>query len=171
MTHTHALARLRVPHLSPSVELQGSLASRVEDISPFVDGFTKFLKPLVDEFRKGDGSDVEIEIAVREAIANAVIHGNHEDPWKRVYVTCRCSTEGEVLITVRDEGKGFDNRAVLDPTDETNLLRTHGRGLLLMQSLMDEVGFQENGTVVRMRKFLRRPNSSSLDVGCLDCLG
>jgi serine/threonine-protein kinase RsbW len=130
-----------------------------------VDRLTKFLKPLVDEFRKGDGSDVEIEIAVREAIANAVIHGNRENPRKRVYVTCRCSTEGEVLITVRDEGHGFDRRAVPDPTDGTNLLLTHGRGLLLMQTLMDEVGFQENGTVVRMRKLLRRPNCSSLDMG------
>ncbi len=162
MTQTHDLTLgPRVLHVSPSFELQGSLASRVADISSFVDRLTKFLKPLVDEFRKGDGSDVEIEIAVREAIANAVIHGNHENPRKRVYVTCRCSTEGEVLITVRDEGQGFDSRAVPDPTAETNLLLTRGRGLFLMQALMDEVGFRENGSVVRMRKLLRRPNCSS----------
>ena len=70
------------------------------------------------------------------------------------------AARGEVLITVRDEGEGFDSRAVPDPTDETNLLLTHGRGLLLMQTLMDEVGFQGNGTVVRMRKLLRRRNCS-----------
>jgi serine/threonine-protein kinase RsbW len=93
MTQTHDLAlRPRVPQLSPYVELQGSLASRVADISSFVDRLTRFLKPLVEEFGKEDGSDVEIEIAVREAIANAVIHGNHDNPQKRVYVTCRCST-------------------------------------------------------------------------------
>lgn len=166
MTQTHDLAlRPRVPQLSPYAELQGSLASRVADISSFVDRLTKFLNPLVEEFGKEDGSDVEIEIAVRDAIANAVIHGNHENPQKRVYVTCRCSTEGEVLITVRDEGEGFDSRAVPDPTDETNLLLTHGRGLLLMQTLMDEVGFQGNGTVVRMRKLLRRRNCSLAGCG------
>ena len=90
-----------------------------------------------------------------------MIHGNHENPRKRVYVTCRYSTEGEVLITVRDEGQGFDSRAVPDPTAETNLLLTRGRGLFPMQALMDEVGLQEHGTVVRMRKLLRRPNCSS----------
>ncbi len=61
MTQTHDLAlRPRVPQLSPYVELQGSLASRVADISSFVDRLTRFLKPLVGEFPKGDGSDAQL---------------------------------------------------------------------------------------------------------------
>jgi serine/threonine-protein kinase RsbW len=96
----------------------------------------------------------EIEIALREALANAVIHGNHEEIGKRVYVTCRCSLDGEVLIVVRDEGEGFDSRAVPDPTDPQSLLLSHGRGLHLMRALMDEVSFEDNGTSVRMRKRL-----------------
>ena len=95
------------------------------------------------------------EIALGEALANAVIHGNHENPEKQVHVTCRCSMDGEVLITLRDEGKGFDSDAVPDPTEPQRLLLSHGRGLHLMRALMDEVSFEENGTVVRMRKRMK----------------
>jgi serine/threonine-protein kinase RsbW len=127
----------------------------VANISPFVDQLMQFLKPLTDKFRSEDESEVDIEVAVREAIANAVVHGNHEIPQKRVHVDCRCNLEGEVSITVSDEGQGFDRRSLPDPTDPANLLLTHGRGLRLMQALMDEVCFEENGRIVRMRKLLR----------------
>ena len=70
---------------------------------------------LSGDSRPEDGSEVDIEIAVREALTNAVVHGNHEDPNKRVFVTSRCSEDGEVSITVCDEGQGFDSRAVPDP--------------------------------------------------------
>jgi len=60
--------------------------------------------------------------------------------------------DGEVSITVRDEGNGFDSSAVLDPTFRENLLFTHGRGIYLMRTLMDEVSFEDGGAVVRMRK-------------------
>ena len=81
-----------------------------------------------------------------------LFHGSHEDPDKRVFLACRCSIDGEVSITVRDEGQGFDSRAVPDPTTLENRLCTHGRGIYLMKALMDEVCFDEGGTVVRMRK-------------------
>ncbi len=140
-----------------SFEIQLSLPSLVTEISPFVDQLMGLLKPELDRFYKEDGSDIDIEVAVQEAIANAVIHGNHEIPEKRVHVECSCSLEGEVLITVRDEGEGFDSNNLPDPTDPANLLLSHGRGVRLMQTLMDEVRFEENGTIVRMRKLLRLP--------------
>ena len=84
-----------------------------------------------------------------------MVHGNHENQQKQVHVACRCNMDGEVLITVRDEGEGFDSRVVPDPTEAQRLLFTHGRGLHLMRALMDEVSFEENGTVVRMRKQLK----------------
>lgn len=156
MTQTHDLPpRPRVAQCPPFAELQQCFPSRVAGISPFVDQLMQFLKPLIHEFHNEDGSDIDIELAVREAIANAVIHGNHENPEKRVYVNCRCTIDGVVLITVRDEGQGFDSRTLPDPTDAANLLLTHGRGLRLMQALMDEVGFEESGRIVRMRKLLR----------------
>jgi serine/threonine-protein kinase RsbW len=151
MAHTHSLALLpRTDHFGPFVELRQSLPSQVAAISPFVDQLMKF----VLYFRRADGSEVDIEMAVREALANAVIHGNgnDDDPCKSVYVTCRCYMDGEVSITVRDQGRGFDSNALLDPTLLENLLFTHGRGIYLMKTLMDEVSFEEGGSVVQMRK-------------------
>jgi serine/threonine-protein kinase RsbW len=66
--------------------------------------------------------------------------------------------DGEVLVTVEDEGSGFRSDVVPDPTSPDNLLRTHGRGLYLMRTLMDEVNFEQGGSVVHMRK---RANADS----------
>ena len=73
-------------------------------------------------------------------------------PNKRVRVMCRCNSDGEVRITVRDEGQGFQGDTVPDPTSPENRLSTHGRGIYLMRMLMDEVSFVKGGSVVRMRK-------------------
>jgi serine/threonine-protein kinase RsbW len=127
----------------------------VEEVSPFVDRLVQFVKRVTGTLGDQDGSDIELEVALLEAVANAVIHGNRKDPHKRVYVSCRCSMDGEVLLTIRDEGQGFDIHAIPDPLTEENLLRTHGRGIRLMQALMDEVDFEQGGKVVCMRKRLR----------------
>lgn len=132
----------------PFVELQHSLPGQITAISPSVDMVMRF----VAKFRKVDGSEANIEMALHEALTNAVVHGSREDPNKRVYVLCRCNIDGEVSITVRDQGQGFDSRRITDPTTPENLLSTHGRGIYLMRELMDEVSFDEGGVVVRMRK-------------------
>jgi serine/threonine-protein kinase RsbW len=144
-----------VPELPPFVEFQESLSSRVEDIPPFVDRVMQFIKQLTGTLGGEDGSDIDIEMALVEAIANAVIHGNLRNAQKRVHVTCRYNMDGEIMLTIRDEGQGFDTHALPDPTTQDNLLLTHGRGIRLMQALMDKVEFEERGTVVRMRKRLR----------------
>ncbi len=140
---------------TPFVELRQSLASRAADISPFVDQLMRFIKLSMAKLGIAKETEDEIEIAVLEALANAVIHGNGENPDKQVHLTCRCSMDGEVSIVVRDEGEGFDSQAVPDPTELQGLLLSHGRGLHLMRTLMDEVSFAENGTVVRMRKQMK----------------
>ena len=145
---------------SPYVEVRRVVASRVADISPFVDQLMRFMRLLFDKFRDADGSEA-IEIALTEALANAVIHGNHESPDKAVVVICRCAMDGEVSITIRDEGEGFNSRSLPDPTDPKRLLLTHGRGIYLMQALMDELCFEEGGRVLRMRKRLGGPVSRS----------
>jgi len=133
---------------APYVELRQTLPSRVEVISPFVDQFARF----VAKFRNAETSEETVEIALREALANAIVHGNREDPSKRVFVTCRCTTDGEVSITVQDEGQGFEADEVPDPTASDNRLRPSGRGIYLMKALMDDVHFERHGTVVHMRK-------------------
>ena len=106
----------------------------------------------VTSLRVADGSEDEIGLALQEALLNAVIHGNRQDPFKRVHVTLGCSAIGEVRITIRDEGAGFDIGTVPDPTTPEHLLRKNGRGIFLMQVMMDEVSFEDGGTVVHMRK-------------------
>ena len=149
MAHTQSLSLMpRTVTSVPLVELHQSLPSQIQAISPFVDQLMRFILA----FRNANGSEIEIETALREALANAVIHGNGENSHKRVYVVCRCYMDGEVLITVRDQGQGFDNTALPDPTVPENRLFTHGRGIYLMKTLMDEVCFEKGGAVVRMRK-------------------
>ena len=134
-------------HRGPHIALECSLPSEVTAISPFVDKLMLLLRNCgcVPE------GVSDVEIALREALANAILHGNHEDRRKHVHVSCRCGPD-EVSIAVKDEGKGFDSSTVLDPTALENLMFTHGRGIYLMKTLMDEVSFEEGGSVVRMRK-------------------
>jgi serine/threonine-protein kinase RsbW len=130
------------------VELRQSVPSRIGIITPFVEQLMVFIA----RFRSRDTSELNIEMALREAVANAVVHGNKQDPTKRVSVACRCTTDGELSITVQDEGHGFDTAAVLDPTTPKNRMLPHGRGIYLMKTLMDEVCFEQGGTVVFMHK-------------------
>jgi serine/threonine-protein kinase RsbW len=130
------------------VEFEYSLTSEVAKVSPFVDHVMR----SINTFRVTSEIEVDIEVALREALLNAIIHGNKEDPHKHVYVTIFCGTDGEVAMTIRDEGAGFDSNSVPDPTAPEHRMSTHGRGIYLMRALMDEVSFEEDGTVVFMRK-------------------
>jgi serine/threonine-protein kinase RsbW len=158
--HTHTFAQLpETSRSGPSVELRQSIASQVEAIEPFTEQLMRF----ISKFRTPDGSEAGIELAVREALANAVLHGNREDPNKHVDVACRCYIDGEVSIIIRDQGQGFDSSSIPDPTAPENQLSVHGRGIYLMQASMDEVHFDEGGVVVLMRK---KPNA-----GCAEDQG
>ena len=97
-----------------------------------------------------------VEMAVREAVTNAIVHGNQEDEAKAVEVTLNC-LEDALQIEVKDQGEGFDPTSVPDPTDPENILKTSGRGIFLMRSFMDEAQWlmrPEGGTTVRMVKRL-----------------
>jgi anti-sigma regulatory factor (Ser/Thr protein kinase) len=123
------------------------LQSEVDAISPFVDSLMLLFRKCgcVPEGESG------VEIALREALANAIIHGNHENPRKHVYVRFRCEPD-EVSFAVKDEGRGFDLNKLRDPTAPENIEAVHGRGIYLMKAVMDEVRFEEGGVVVHMRK-------------------
>ena len=99
---------------------------------------------------------LNVPVALSEALSNAILRGNGEDPHKAVQVRARVDRQGLVL-EVRDEGEGFDLDACLsDPTAPQNLLREEGRGLYLMRALMDDVEqFDDGGNVVRLT--LHRP--------------
>jgi serine/threonine-protein kinase RsbW len=98
-----------------------------------------------------------VGMALREAVANAIKHGNKLSPEKRVYVRYQVEPDGGLRIIVEDEGDGFDPSTVSDPTDPKNLLRESGRGVFYMRSFMDEVHFgvgDRGGTRIELIKRL-----------------
>ena len=102
----------------------------------------------------GEEAAFGIDMAVREAVTNAVLHGNRLDETKVVEIALIISTVA-CEITVRDRGLGFDPESVPDPTDSQNVLKTSGRGIFFMRNFMDEVTWSrhpEGGTVVKMTK-------------------
>ena len=121
------------------------MPSEVGSISPFVDRLMLLIRKCVPD------GESDVEIALREALVNAIIHGNHESPRKHVHVRFRCNPD-EVSIAVKDEGRGFDINEMPDPTASENIGSVHGRGIYLMKAFMDEVRFEEGGVVVHMRK-------------------
>ena len=112
----------------------------------------------VTDFVNGCGLDEQaafgIDMAVREAVTNAVVHGNQEDEAKSVEVILNCLDDA-LEIEIRDQGEGFDPASVPDPTDPANILKTSGRGIFLMRTFMYEVewfGRPDGGTTVRLVK-------------------
>jgi serine/threonine-protein kinase RsbW len=99
-----------------------------------------------------DGKEDAIELSLHEALANAVVHGAKEDPSKIVECLVACDEERGILIIVRDPGEGFDPGAIPACTVGENLYSSHGRGIFLINQLMDEVKFRKNGTEIHMVK-------------------
>jgi serine/threonine-protein kinase RsbW len=96
-----------------------------------------------------------IAMAVREAAINAVLHGNEYDPARQIEVSLE-NTGKDLMITIADQGRGFDPGKVPDPLAQENLLRGTGRGIFLIRSLMDEVHFRQlhPGTELTLVKHL-----------------
>ena len=96
---------------------------------------------------------MQISMAVREAAVNAVLHGNAYDPNKKVMVDFE-RTVGELVITIRDQGKGMDLSKIPNPLAPENLLKTSGRGIFLIRSFMDEVEIRpsQTGTEIKLIK-------------------
>ena len=95
-----------------------------------------------------------VGIALREAVANAIEHGNQRNPTKEVDVELAIEGE-EAVIRVHDRGEGFDHTAVEDPLAPENRLKPNGRGIFYMKSFMDGIEYKprpEGGTMVVLRK-------------------
>jgi anti-sigma regulatory factor (Ser/Thr protein kinase) len=98
---------------------------------------------------------IQVELALQEALANAIRHGCQGDPSRQVQCVVTFAEHGEVLLVVRDPGTGFDAAAVPDPLEGENILKASGRGIFLINQLMDEVAFRDGGRELQMKKAAR----------------
>ena len=141
---------------SSILEIDFWMLSKIQAISQLVGRLMR----LIEGSQCVQGAEFDIELALREALANAVIHGNREDPETKVHIRCCCGPGKEISIVVTDQGKGFDFEKLAgfglmsDPPSED------GRGILLMKAYMDEVRFERGGSEVHMRKRLRTASRS-----------
>lgn len=130
------------------VRVRIQIPARVGAISPAVAEVMGVARAM--ECAKG--KEFEIETALREALANAIRHGCGGDDTKSVELCVACDESRGMLIVVRDPGPGFDPAGIPSPAFGENVYRHHGRGIFLINQLMDEVAFERNGTEIRMLK-------------------
>ncbi|MDR3764851.1 MAG: ATP-binding protein [Acidobacteriota bacterium] len=142
--HTKARALDAVP-AGFALKMDLTIPAQISAITPLVESVMAVVR------RQAGAKELEIETALREALANAIKHGCHGDPTK--FVQCQVTFEDDhsVLLTVRDPGAGFNPKAVPDPTAEDLLYESHGRGIYLIRRLMDEVRFRRRGAEIHMR--------------------
>ena len=103
----------------------------------------------------------DIGLAVREIIANAVVHGNRHDPHKKVFLACSNTAE-RLAIAISDQGEGFDPNGVANPVAPVALLRGSGRGIYLASAFMDEFhvrSSRESGTTVVLIKYVNHKHA------------
>ena len=125
-----------------------SLPADVRRISPLVD--TVMAK--VGEMGCATGKEFEVETALREALANAMVHGAGKDPTKEIQFLVACDHSRGMLIVVRDPGEGFDPDSIPSPVAGQEIFSSHGRGIYLINQLMDDVRFRRGGTEIVMKK-------------------
>ena len=127
-----------------------TLPSRIEAVNEAAAALARTLSDLEADEQLAFGLDM----AIREAVTNAVMHGNKQDEAKEVRVNIKSSPEA-IEISVHDEGQGFNPTEVPDPTAAENIMKSSGRGIFFMRNFVDEVEWlirPEGGTTVRMTK-------------------
>jgi serine/threonine-protein kinase RsbW len=117
-----------------------------------VDPVVRSVMDVVREMKCAPGREDDIELALTEALANAVVHGAKSDPSKTIECDVACDEKRGILIIVRDPGPGFDPTQIANPCHGENIYENHGRGIYLINQLMDEVQFHKNGTEIHMSK-------------------
>lgn len=114
-----------------------------------VERLENYVNKLQDWIEFNDDDFARIMLTLSEAATNAIVHGNKENPNKKVTIRSTVSN-GELIITVKDEGAGFDPDKIPDPLKEENLLNIGGRGIYLIEEYADNLQFEDNGTKLIM---------------------
>ncbi len=129
------------------VKLEATLPGDPDAIAPVV----REIMAVINEMGCAAGREYEIELALYEALANAIEHGTANDPSKQVQCWVACDHERGMLIVIRDPGPGFDPASIPSPIVGQNIFSTGGRGIYLINQLVDEVRFEKGGTEIHMR--------------------
>jgi len=118
----------------------------------------RVLHALISELLRLMGLDeqtaIDVNLAVVEAGTNAIKHGNQEEAHKRAHFDFIIRPD-QFIVVVQDEGPGFNREQVPSPLAGDNFFKSSGRGIFLMESCMDEVTFEQSGTVIKMVKYLK----------------
>jgi serine/threonine-protein kinase RsbW len=129
------------------VKLEVTLPGEAGAISPVVEK----IMGVVTEMGCAADREFEIETALHESLANAIRHGTAYDPSKQIQCCVACDQARGMLIVVRDPGPGFDPESIPSPIVGENIYSTGGRGIYLINQLVDEVRFEKGGTEIHMR--------------------
>ena len=135
--------------LSEMVSREFSLSGTLAALPAARDAIMDFIHPFCADQQQ----ELDILIALQEALANAIVHGCGGDAGKIVRCTVEISPSA-LELTVRDPGPGFDSTSADDVSEDGTNLTRHGRGIQLIRSLMDEVSFRHQGTELHLKKHL-----------------
>ena len=105
------------------------------------------VQQLTEELLWGEEMEANILVSLSEAVNNAILHGNRSNPSKKVKIVF-LPEERSMSFSIEDEGEGFDDKMVKDPTAPENLDKPSGRGIFLMRNLADQVEYFNNGRKV-----------------------
>lgn len=114
---------------------------------------TAAISEILERLEIPEQKRLEIDLAVQEALANAVVHGCDGDASKTITCKLNGDARGRVVISVTDPGPGFRPESIPDPKRSEGLHVDHGRGVYLIRELMDEVQFERGGAEIKMWKY------------------
>jgi len=120
-----------------------SMAINISKVEPFIERVREDLNISDDIYGN-------MLVAITEAVNNAILHGNSENPDKMVEISAKKTGNNQICFTIKDEGSGFDYNNLPDPTSPENLEKPTGRGVFLMTHLSDMVVFADNGSTVEV---------------------
>ena len=128
------------------MRLSLTLRAEFKEIPPVVER----VMGVVQSMQCSEGKEGEIKVSLSEALANAVEHGCGQDPDQEIELCVACDETRGMLLVVRDPGEGFDPESLRNPTVGQNIYEDRGRGIYLINQLMDEVEYEDGGTTIRM---------------------
>ena len=130
------------------LKFEATFSAKLDLVSSAIDR----VMGIVQMMGCAEGKELEIETSLREALVNAVVHGCRSDPEQKVQCCIVCDESKGILIVVRDPGPGFQPESLPNPILAENIFSSHGRGIYMINQLMDEVHFKRGGTEIHMRK-------------------